>query len=229
MNDTGNVFDASSSLMGSEEVPAHNDPFYEESPTQVLQAADEPDYFITEAPSRKRGFTLPGLPRIPGLPRSRLVAVAGLLVGVFVVITLVGAATGSEESPVSPPETTASTQPQIEGSGAAEEGVRMDRLVSVEAKRVRQAKLNAAAAAEAQRAEAKAKARKEREREREREKARVVPRDKRADDAKPAPEPESEPVYEPEPTYYEPTEVAPPPAPTPAPAPAPAQEFGIEP
>jgi hypothetical protein len=217
MKETGNVFDASTTLMEIEDLP-EGEADLRPDDKQTPEVDDEPDYF--SPPAAAKG----------GEARRRATGVLGVVGGMVCTVALVSVATGlGQDQPSEPPPS--AVQPERSAPSAADkqtapvvEVVRARRQRSMAAvmaqEQARDERLRAKAKAKAE-AEAKVKA--------------ARSRDRRDDDAPvkaAAPAPEPEPTYtpEPEPTYV-PAETAPPPSPEPAPAPAaePRQEFGIEP
>lgn len=218
MNDTGNVFDVSTTLMEIDDLPeseSDTEPRREDIPAE--ESETEPHYFTAEKPHKQVDA------------RRRALTALGAVGGGVLLVTMVSAAVGmGNDQPSaerqSPPR---ATQPLSESSGPVVQESRPQ--VS------RQPSLD-------ETPEPKAPARESRPSERHAH-AREVRADARAhrrhsEHAKPspAPEPEPEPSYseptytpEPEPTY-EPVETAPPPAPSPPPSSGGGgQEFGIEP
>jgi hypothetical protein len=217
MNDTGNVFDVSTTLMEIDDLP-ESESDTEPRPEDIAAEENEtePHYFSAEKPHKQVDV------------RRRAMTALGAVGGGVLLVTMVSAAVGmgNDQPGVERQSLPRAGQPLSESSGPVVQESRPQ--VSG------QPSLD-------ETPEPKVPARESRPSERH---AREVRADARAhrrhsEHAKPAPppEPEPEPSYsEPEPTYtpepeptYEPVETAPPPAPSPPSSSGGGGEFGIEP
>jgi hypothetical protein len=214
MNDTGNVFDVSTTLMEIDDLPeseAEAEPRLEDTSAETGEA--EPHYFAAEKPLKQTEV------------RRRALTALGVVGGGVVLVTMVSAAVGMGSDQPSGEQASPArvAQPLSESSGPVVQDSRpqVSRQPSLDEK-----------------PEPKVPARKSRPSERHAREvgadARAHPRHAKHTKPAPPPEPEPEPSYsEPEPTYtpeptYEPVETAPPPAPPPSSGGG-GQEFGIEP
>lgn len=220
MNEKGNVFDVSTTLMEIDDLPeSETDTRSEDPPTETSET--EPHYFAERKPLKQADV------------RRRALGALGVVGGSVVLVTMISAAVGmgndqpSGEQP-SPARAAQSlnessgpvvqaSRPQTDGRPSPDERPSLD-------EKPRHAAEPRRRPSERRASEDRADARAHR---------------RRHEHAKPAPppEPEPEPTYsepestytpEPEPTYV-PVETAPAPAPSPPPASGGGQEFGIEP
>lgn len=209
MNEPGNVFDVSTTLMEIDDLPESDgeaDARPEDAPPALTES--EPHYFTPGGVAKQADF------------RRRALAAVGLAAGGVVVIALGSAAVGFGHGPkkATPPVASPTEQPTIERYGDAPESVRRPQApVNPQPHRERSSRV------------ASPSVRKP--------KPHPHRRHRHHADPSPAPAPQPEPTYtpEPEPTYvpeaestYVPVEEAGPPPPPPAPSGG-GQEFGIEP
>lgn len=218
MKETGNIFDASTTLMEIEDLPESEDgPRPEDKP--VYEAESEPDYFAS-APSKGSGDT-----------RRRALAVLGVVGGMVFTVVLVSAATGMGDDGSSPPPVNIAQPEKLNAIPTGEDPAASEGSATVVGGRQAPPPESRAEEEAAQAAKVRAKARSERRQAKAKAAAAREKRQHKADPPSTAPPAEPEATYTPEPeTTYVP-EAAPPPAPAPSPSPAPAspQEFGIEP
>lgn len=213
MNEKGNVFDVSTTLMEIDDLPeSETEPRSEDPPTEPSEA--EPHYFAEKKPLKQADV------------RRRALTALGVVGGSAVLVTMISAAVGmGNDQPAGERSSPARVaQPLNESSGPVVQASspQTDGRPSLDEK--------PRPAPEPRNRPSERSAREDRA------DARVHRRHKHA---KPAPPPESEPeptysepestyTPEPEPTYV-PVETAPAPAPSPPPASGGGQEFGIEP
>jgi outer membrane biosynthesis protein TonB len=209
MNEPGNVFDVSTTLMEIDDLP-EGDGEVDAGPDEVPPALkeSEPHYFTSGGVAKQSDL------------RRRALAAVGLAAGGVVVIALGSAAVGFGHGPTdtTPPVASPTTQPTIERYGDAAEQVRRPQAPA--GPREHRERLGRAASPSTHKP-----------------KPHPHPRHRHHADPSPAPAPQPEPTYtpEPEPTYvpepestYVPVEETAPPPPPPAPSGG-GQEFGIEP
>lgn len=209
MNEPGNVFDVSTTLMEIDDLPESDgeaEARPEDAPSTLKES--EPHYFTPGGEARQADF------------RRRALAAVGLAAGGVVVIALGSAAVGFGHGPAdaTPPVASPTKQPMIERYGDAPEPARRPQApANPRPRRERSSRMASPSA--------------------HRPKRHTRPRRRHHAEPSPAPAPQPEPTYtpEPEPTYvpeaestYVPVEETAPPPPPPAPSGG-GQEFGIEP
>lgn len=209
MNEPGNVFDVSTTLMEIDDLPeggGEADTGHEDAPPVLKES--EPHYFTSGGVAKQADL------------RRRALAAIGLAAGGVVVIALGSAAVGFGHGPTdaTPPVASPSRQPTIERyGGASEPAPRSQAPANPQPHRKRSSRAASPSVHKP--------------------KPHPHPRHRHHADPSPAPAPQPEPTYtpEPEPTYvpepestYVPVEETAPPPPPPAPSGG-GQEFGIEP
>jgi hypothetical protein len=209
MNEPGNVFDVSTTLMEIDDLPESDgeaDVGPEDAPPALKES--EPHYFTSGGVTKQADL------------RRRALAALGLAAGGVVVIALGSAAVGFGHGPTNatPPVASPANQPTIERYGGASEPAPHPQVPTNP--QPHQKRSSRAARPNAHKP-----------------KPHPRPRHRHHADPSPAPAPQPEPTYtpEPEPTYvpepestYVPVEETAPPPPPPAPSGG-GQEFGIEP
>lgn len=205
MKETGNVFDASTTLMEIEDLP-EGEPDARHEDRAASEGEAEPDYFNPPAPAKG------------GQARRRAIGALSVVGGMVFTAVLISAATGMGESkPSTPPPSEAPREP------TSAPVVEKQPATAVRTRPAPRRRSNAKTAAMKERARD----------EHRREKAKAAPRrrHRHAHSPSKAAAPPPEPTYTPEPeTTYVPTETAPPvETPPPAPAGGSQGEFGFEP
>ena len=213
MNEKGNVFDVSTTLMEIDDLPeSETEPRPEDSPTETSET--EPHYFAEKKPLKQADV------------RRLALAALGVVGGSVVLVTMISAAVGmgNDQPGGEQPSPARVAQPLNESSGPVVQASRpqADRRPNLDEKPMPVAPEPKSRPSERSAREDRADARAHR---------------RRHEHAKPSPPPEPDPTYsEPEPTYtpepeptYVPVETAPAPAPSPPSSSGGGQEFGIEP